>query len=164
MNTVYKFNTQPLHPDYMKLRTAGLQSKKSAMFGMVRVGKDGKPRAHQGIDLAINPGYKCYAVEDATVAYTADYGAYGKQVCLKLKSGIYAFYAHLSEIRVTQGQEIKEGHVIGLTGHSGNAESMTNESRGSHLHFEVRVTQRPGLGLGGRLDPMQYVTLTEDKS
>lgn len=158
-----KFPCMPLHPQHMKLRTAGLASEKSATFGMVRRRADGTPRAHQGIDLAIDNGYRCYAVDDGTVAFVADSpSGYGKQVCLALDSGLFVFYAHLSRIDVKQGQQVKAGDVIGLTGSTGNAAGMTNEAHGSHLHFEVRERAQCGLGLAGRLDPLAFVTLTRD--
>lgn len=158
-----KFLHQPLHPKHMKLRTAGLASEESAKFGMVRRRPNGKPRAHQGIDLAVDNGYRCYAVDDGTVAFAADIpNGYGKQVCLALSSGLFAFYAHLSRIDVKQGQAVKAGDVIGLTGSTGNAAGMMNEAGGSHLHFEVRDRAQCGLGLAGRLDPLAFVTLTRD--
>ena len=62
-----KFPVTPLKRGYCKLRTAGLASVKSAMFGMVRRNADGSPRAHQGADLAADNGYRCYAVDDGIV-------------------------------------------------------------------------------------------------
>lgn len=39
-------------------------------------------------------------------------------------------YAHCSSICVTEGQQVKQGEVIGYVGTTGN-------STGNHLHFEV---------------------------
>ena len=66
-----KFPAMPLHPQHMKIRTAGLLSEKSATFGMTRVRADGTPKAHQGVDLAIGHGYRVYAVDNGTVAYVS---------------------------------------------------------------------------------------------
>lgn len=158
-----KFPVQPLHKDYMVLRTAGLASVNSAKFGLVRRNKDGTPRSHQGIDLAIATGYRCYAVDNGkivSVTKTDSTTGYGNTITIKLDNGLFAFYAHLSRIDVATGQAVKAGDVIGLTGCSGNARGMSTIAKGSHLHFEVRTEQSPGLGLGGRLDPLAYVTLT----
>lgn len=161
MNT--KFPVMPLHQDYMEIRSAGLRSKESAKFGMVRKKADGTPRAHQGIDLAIPPGYRTYAVDSGTVAFVENSASgYGKQVCIKLDTGLYVFYAHLSRVDVAAGQRVEPGQQIGLTGCTGNAAGMDTVAKGSHLHFEVRTIAKPGLGLVGRLDPLDYIVLTED--
>jgi murein DD-endopeptidase MepM/ murein hydrolase activator NlpD len=160
-----KFSTQPVHPDYMKLRTALLASINSAKFGMVR---NGGTRAHQGIDIKLENGYRCYAVEDATVVNvnTVNNNGYGLTVTLKLDKlndgkQLYVFYAHLSDIRVKVGDKVEAGHVIGLSGCTGNAKGMNTIEKGSHLHFEVRTVASAGVGLAGRLNPLDYVTLVD---
>ncbi len=45
---------------------------------------------------------------------------------------LYTVYAHMEEILVTDGQEVKTGDVIGLVG-------TTGLTTGPHLHFEVRM-------------------------
>ena len=156
----YKFKVKPLAVGYNKLRTAGLASSKSATFGMVRRNKDGTARAHQGIDLAVEPNYRCYAVDDGLVVQTSKGSdGYGWTVTLKLNNGLYVFYAHLSQLKVTNGEMVKAGHVVGLTGSTGNAKGMTNIAKGAHLHFEVRDRASVTLGLGGRLNPLDYFSL-----
>ncbi|MFT0213958.1 M23 family metallopeptidase [Pseudomonas sp. F1_0610] len=153
----YQFPVKPLAIGYNKLRSAGLVSTESSRFGMVR---NAGTRPHQGIDLATPTiGYRCYAVDDAQVAVVRDVGAYGKQVVLKLDTHFFVFYAHLSRIDVTVGQQIKAGTIVGLSGDTGNAKGMTTEILGSHLHFEVRIRALTGYGLDGRLDPLDYFQL-----
>lgn len=72
-------------------------------------------------------------------------------------NGKFAFYAHLDRIDVKIGQLVKAGTQIGLTGDTGNANGMTTEKKGGHLHFEIRTIQNPGLGLGGRINPEPFV-------
>lgn len=129
-------------------------------FGMVRRMANGKRRAHQGWDFYSEPGYRCYAIADGTVAMVRDAGAYGKQVAVKFRHDfdgdgdedvLYAFYAHLSRIDVVEGQNVAKGQQIGLTGNTGNARSMRGKDQ--HLHFEIRTAVRPGRGLGGRISP-----------
>lgn len=169
-----KFPMPPLKKGYLKLRTAGLSSVNAAKFGMVRRNPNGTPRAHQGVDLAVDNGYRCYAVDDGVVTRvergndgygwivqiklddTYDYNdANGKPQC----GLVWAFYAHLSDIKVSVGQAVKAGDVISLTGSSGNARGMGDVAHGSHLHFEVRTVERAGLGLAGRADPLQFFEL-----
>jgi len=56
----------------------------------------------------------------------------GDYVVLKLRPGLYAFYAHISpdSIAVEVGQKVKAGQVLGLLGNSGN-------STAPHLHFQL---------------------------
>jgi len=63
---------------------------------------------------------------------------------------LFAFYAHLSVVLVSEGQPVRAGERIALTGATGNASVSA-----PHLHFEIRdvSTPSPGLGLKGRLDP-----------
>jgi murein DD-endopeptidase MepM/ murein hydrolase activator NlpD len=55
---------------------------------------------------------------------------YGQVIWLDHPGEIMTVYAHLSTIRVAEGQEVLGSEVIGLSGQSGNA-------TGPHLHFEV---------------------------
>lgn len=160
-----KFSVQPIY--LAKLRTAGLKSVKGAMFGMTRTNTDGTLRAHQGVDLAIDNGYRVYAVENSEVVATAKgIDGYGYTITLKLNCpnkpelhNKYAFYSHLKAIEVEVGQTLKAGHVIGLTGDTGNAKGMTTISKGGHLHFELRTKQICGKGLANRIDPLPFIEL-----
>jgi hypothetical protein len=65
-----------------------------------------------------------------TVHQPLDYG--GNEVVLELAPGVYAFYAHLQpgSIRVTPGETVTTGQVLGLLGNTGN-------STAPHLHFQL---------------------------
>jgi hypothetical protein len=56
----------------------------------------------------------------------------GNHVVLQHDSGEYSFYAHMipGSLRVKQGEEVKQGQVLGLVGNSGNSD-------GPHLHFHL---------------------------
>jgi murein DD-endopeptidase MepM/ murein hydrolase activator NlpD len=157
-----KFTTQPVK--YPKLRTAKLASVKGATFGMVR---NGGARAHQGLDLAVSVGFRCYAVENGTVVSTGDQPTgHGLFVAIRLECphkpqlhGLIAFYSHLSRIDVKQGDTLTAGAQIGLSGATGNAKSMTTIETGSHLHFELRTILNAGLGLQNRIDPLPFIEL-----
>jgi len=146
-----------------KLRTAGLASVNSAKFGMVRKNADGTPRAHQGIDLQANRGDMVLAVGDGViVGVNLGLDGYGYTITLKLNdSGLFAFYAHLSEISVKAGDPVTKSQWIAKTGSTGNAKGMDTISRGGHLHFEMRIKQSVGLGLFGRIDPLKFVELDD---
>jgi murein DD-endopeptidase MepM/ murein hydrolase activator NlpD len=46
--------------------------------------------------------------------------------------GTTTLYAHLSEIKVVQGQQVAQGQLLGYGGSTGYA-------TGNHLHFEIHV-------------------------
>lgn len=160
-----KFTHPPLKT--CKLRTAGLRSVRGAMFGMTRTNPNGTPRAHQGIDLATDKGYRLYAVENGQVVATAlGSTGYGFTVTIRLDCpdkkalhGRFAFYAHLDRIDVRPGQIVKAGDQIGLSGDTGNAKGMDTVAEGGHLHFELRFKQICGLGLADRFDPLPFINL-----
>ena len=158
-----KFTNQPVK--FPVLRTHGLSSEKGATFGMTR---NGGKRAHQGIDLAVPNGYKCYAVEDGeVVAVNHSQDGYGNVVILKLNCpekpyhNMFAVYSHLSSIYVRVGDEIKASVVVGLSGDTGNAKGMETIKQGAHLHFELRTQKIAGLGLQNRIDPLPFIQLIE---
>lgn len=162
---ITKFSKMPLKTNV--LRTKGLASVQGAMFGMTR---NGGTRAHQGIDLATDEGYRVYAVEDAkVVAIATGTDAYGFIVNLKLDCPTkkelhnrFAFYAHLDRIDVKVGQVVKAGKQIGLSGDTGNAKGMTSVEKGGHLHFEIRTRQVTGKGLANRIDPLPFINLSTE--
>ena len=128
-------------------------------FGMVR---NGGTRAHQGWDFYAVPGTPCYAITDGTVVHTGFYGSgsattgFGKMVIIKFEfeaQTLYAAYCHLNSFSVESDKDVTAGQIVGLTGNTGNANTMTGLDQ--HLHFEIRTTPFPGLGLQGRLSPMK---------
>ena len=50
--------------------------------------------------------------------------------------GYYTLYGHLSELKVSVGEEVEADRVIGLVGDSGSLE-------GSALYFEIRHHGKP---------------------
>ena len=156
--SLYRFPERPMRS--CRLRTAGLSSSKAATFGLVRRNADGSPRAHQGVDLAQDNGYRVYSVDKGTVTdIRRGLDGYGMTITLKINNALYAFYAHLSDIKVSVGDIVSAGTCIGLTGSTGNAKGMVDEEHGGHLHFEVRTAAQVGLGLAGRVDPLSFFDL-----
>ena len=128
----------------------------SNTFGMVRHKSDGSKRAHQGWDFFAPSGTPCFAIGNGRVVHVGSSGAYGNLVVHSFVMGgqtLYAAFAHLSRVDVTLGQTIARGDRIGLTGTSGNAIGMTGLDQ--HLHFEIRTEPTPGLGLAGRVTPLE---------
>jgi murein DD-endopeptidase MepM/ murein hydrolase activator NlpD len=98
---------------------------------------------HMALDIAAPVGTPVQATMDGRVVFAGwnDQG-YGNLVILE--NGPYRLYfAHLSKISLQEGQWVRRGTVIGLSGNSGN-------STGPHLHYEVRKN-------GEALDPAEFV-------
>ncbi|CNG30203.1 peptidoglycan DD-metalloendopeptidase family protein [Yersinia frederiksenii] len=157
------------------IRTHGLRSARSASFGSsVRIGANGAPRPHQGVDIAAEPGTPIYAVADGRVAFITNRGDYGQQLCIVVQVDdlplskkslchnlreVYFFYAHLSEVslNLSPHSPINSGDYIGKTGSTGNASRMTSIARGAHLHFEVRTRNPSRAGMLDRIDPIPFI-------
>jgi murein DD-endopeptidase MepM/ murein hydrolase activator NlpD len=50
--------------------------------------------------------------------------------------GVVIVYGHSSKLLVKEGQQVRAGQLLGLTGNTGF-------STGPHLHFEIRVGGKP---------------------
>ena len=116
----------------------------------------GGERAHRGLDVDATIGEPVRAVADGVVSFagvdlTGDHPALGllpRQlkrwrsrtmgpggffVRVMHPGGVRSGYFHLNSFRVTQGQMVHAGEIIGSVGRTGVKVS------GSHLHFEVHV-------------------------
>jgi len=92
---------------------------------------------HAGIDLAGPSGTPIYATADGIVTDAGwNSGGYGNLVKIDHGRGIETRYGHLSSIAVQPGSRVARGQVIGRMG-------STGRSTGSHLHYEVRIDDRP---------------------
>ena len=108
---------------------------------------------HEGIDLAGPAGQPVYATGDGVGESTeVNFSGYGNVIVIDHGFGYKTRYAHLKEIKVTQGQVVIRGDRIGTLGSSGL-------STGPHLHYEViyRGTQiNPWNFLNPDVTPEEY--------
>ena len=101
---------------------------------------------HNGIDVAAPAGEPIYAVADGEIIYTDKSDAsYGNWVAIKhtipTKTGsaqIITLYAHFRSFKVSVGQQVKQGDLIGYEGNTGNTtKKLYGPERGYHIHFGV---------------------------
>ncbi|RKZ31257.1 hypothetical protein DRQ36_02650 [bacterium] len=99
-------------------------------------------KMHEGIDICARKGTPVRATADGRVRFAGWYHGYGKTIRI---DHIYyeTRYAHLDDIKVTPGQRVKRGDIIGTCGNSGY-------TTGVHLHYEVRISGKP-------VDPKKYL-------
>ncbi|BDZ51755.1 hypothetical protein GCM10025867_39960 [Frondihabitans sucicola] len=97
---------------------------------------------HEGLDFIPGAGSPIQIVADGTVSKVDQgSGALGYNVWIEHTIGgkkVTSVYAHMlaGSIKVTQGQQVKVGQIVGLVGSTGN-------STGAHLHFEIHIDGVP---------------------
>jgi hypothetical protein len=98
---------------------------------------------HHGIDLAVPEGTEVHVSRGGTVSKVWDDPIYGLAVMVDHEESMQTLYAHNSKVLVKQGDSISTGSPLSLSGNTGN-------SKGPHLHFEIRKN-------GKTVDPEKYV-------
>jgi murein DD-endopeptidase MepM/ murein hydrolase activator NlpD len=94
-------------------------------------------RTHEGLDFVGPLNTDVFATADGIVTLADDSRTgYGKEIVLLHDFGYSTRYAHLNKILVVVGQKITRGELIGEMGNTGR-------STGTHLHYEVRIYNRP---------------------
>jgi len=100
-------------------------------------------KEHTGLDFVAPIGTPAVATADGTVITAGmSSGGYGNQIEIDNGYGYVTKYAHLSEIKVKVGQQVKRGDIVGATGNTGL-------SSGPHLHYEIMKD-------GVKIDPVDY--------
>jgi murein DD-endopeptidase MepM/ murein hydrolase activator NlpD len=100
-------------------------------FGVRRDPLIGRPAFHAGIDFRASVGVPVRAGGAGTVIKAGWNGGYGRMVEIDHGNGLTTRYAHMSRLKVAEGDTVAAGAVIGHAGSSGR-------STGPHLHYEVR--------------------------
>lgn len=98
---------------------------------------------HTGLDIAAPKWRPIVAAASGRVIRAGYHGGYGLVVILLHRNGKKTLYAHNTKVKVSYGDWVEKGQVISYLGTTGN-------SSGYHIHFEVRVNDRP-------VDPYPYV-------
>ncbi|MBI4240710.1 MAG: peptidoglycan DD-metalloendopeptidase family protein [Candidatus Rokubacteria bacterium] len=89
-----------------------------------------------GIEIEAGEGTDILSVYAGEVVYTGWFKGYGNLIILDHGNDYYTLYAHAAEIRVKEGDDVRQGQVIGTVGDTGSL-------AGSRLYFEVRYQGRP---------------------
>lgn len=107
---------------------------------------------HEAIDIRALQSTPIHAPADGVVYKTRDNGYGYSYIILAHAGGFMTLYGHVSEIRVKEGEKIKEGQVIGLSGATPGTKGAGLLTTGPHLHFEVMKG-------GKHVDPLDYLPL-----
>jgi septal ring factor EnvC (AmiA/AmiB activator) len=96
-----------------------------------------------GMDIEASVGTDVAAVYGGHVVYTGWFKGYGNLIILDHGHDYYTLYAHVAEIIVKEGEDVRQGQRIGTVGDTGSL-------AGPRLYFEVRYQ-------GRALDPADWL-------
>jgi murein DD-endopeptidase MepM/ murein hydrolase activator NlpD len=103
----------------------------SDVFGSRRIFNGVAQREHQGLDYRVPTGTPVAAMNDGTILLARFLYFEGNCVVIDHGQGLLTLYFHMSELKVKEGDPVKRGQLIGLSGGTGRA-------TGPHLHVAVR--------------------------
>lgn len=118
----------------------------SDVYGSQRIFNGNAQRPHWGLDFRVPTGTPVAAMNSGTVLLARFLYFEGNCVVIDHGQGLLTLYFHLSELKVKEGDLVKRGDEIGLSGGTGRA-------TGPHLHVAVRWQ-------GTYLDPARLMQLS----
>ena len=109
-----------------------------------------KMEYHNGLDIAVAENTQAVAVKSGVVTEVRNSETLGKVLKYQTEDGYTVMYAHLNDVLVKKGENIKQGQIVAMTGNTGL-------STGPHIHYSVWRGDM-------LINPMQFVNLkyTED--
>lgn len=120
-----------------------VEGKVAGTFGQKRVINGQEKNPHTGEDIRAPTGTIVNASNSGNIVLSGDFFFNGLSLVIDHGGGLFTMYFHLSEIKVKNGDFVKQGEVIGKVGQSGRA-------TGPHLHWGARLH-------GARVDPFSLV-------
>jgi murein DD-endopeptidase MepM/ murein hydrolase activator NlpD len=126
--------------------TAPVNAPTSDVFGSRRIFNGVAQREHQGLDYRVPTGTPVAAMNEGTVLLARFLYFEGNCVVIDHGQGLLTLYFHLSKINVKEGESVKRGSLVGLSGGTGRA-------TGPHLHVAVRWQ-------GTYLDPARLLQMS----
>lgn len=115
----------------------------TSMFGMRIHPFTGEKNFHNGIDIAAILGTPVKAAANGEVMAAEYKELQGNHVIINHKNGYTTYYGRLQSFTVKKGDMVKRFDVIGYVGNTG-------QSTAPHLHYEVRLNNKP-------IDPMTLI-------
>ncbi len=123
------------------------QNVKSSIISLFGTGRDNGGRKHEGIDILAPKHSPAVASANGIITRVSENALGGKVIFLKPDNATYSlYYAHLDSQIAKEGQHVKAGDILGLTGNTGNAKFTV-----SHLHFGIYTNNNVAV------DPLYFV-------
>jgi len=104
---------------------------------------------HLGVDLEADTGTPIYAINDGVIRLSQEFINYGKIIAIDHGLGIFSIYLHLDEFKVFEGETVKRGEIIGLSGNTGY-------SIAPHLHLGTKIKNVS-------VDPLRFIEEMRDE-
>jgi peptidase M23-like protein len=111
--------------------SAPVDAPTSDVFGSQRIFNGVAQRPHFGLDYRVPTGTPVTAMNGGTILLARFLYFEGNCVVIDHGQGLLTLYFHMSELKVKEGDPVKRGQLIGLSGGTGRA-------TGPHLHVAVR--------------------------
>ena len=103
----------------------------TSSFGKTRIFNNSSSSYHSGTDFRAYTGTTLKSVNSGVVILSENLFYCGNTVIINHGSGVFSVYCHLSESKVSEGQKVSTGDVIGLSGSTGRVSA-------AHLHLSIK--------------------------
>lgn len=117
----------------------------SSPFGLKRILNNQARNPHSGLDIAAPTGAAIRAPAVGRVTAAGNYFFNGNTVLLDHGQGLISMYCHMSETKVSIGDVLSRGDLIGEVGQTGRV-------TGPHLHWSVSLNN-------ARVDPNLFLSI-----
>lgn len=122
----------------------------SGKFGGQRIINEIPKSPHRGIDMAAPEGTEIKAAADGIVKLSGGNFFYsGNMVIIDHGQSLHTIYAHMKDVKVKEGDKVKQGDIIGTVGKTGRA-------TGPHLHWGASLN-------GTRFNPQHLLELGKNE-
>ncbi len=126
------YASSPAYPLFDQPFALPISNIVTSIYGSRRLFNHQKQTQHLGTDYRAAIGEPIYAANSGRVVVSRDLFFTGKTVTIDHGLNIFTIYGHLSRLDVKEGDTVKIGQVIGLSGATGRV-------TGPHLHWGVKV-------------------------
>jgi murein DD-endopeptidase MepM/ murein hydrolase activator NlpD len=107
---------------------------------------------HNAVDIRVAQGSRVRAAADGVVTKVAENGFAYSYIIIAHANKIITLYGHMSEMLVSEGEIVRQGQVIGLSGGIPGTKGAGWLTTGAHLHLEVFNNWQ-------HVDPLEYLPL-----
>lgn len=122
-----------------------VDSKITSPYGVKRILNGVKTMYHSGVDFRAFSGTPIKAANNGIVRFKGNLFFRGNVVIIDHGNEIFTLYSHLSTFKVQEGDIVKKGDIIALSGSTGRV-------NGPHLHFSMYVNR-------AKINPVAFIEL-----